>query len=70
METLNENIFVTSINKRKPNKDGKIEVTEKEYDKLWDIILGDTNKECRQSIEDSRKWFKKSVEFANAYKCV
>lgn len=57
------------INNRKPMANGKIKVSSKEWDMLWDKYLGSTNKEVKSKCSDIHKWFDKVRQFGDKYEC-
>lgn len=67
---LEEKLEDKYIDRRRINKRGKIEVTEKEWDYLWNKKLGDVNKKVTATPEENKEWFKKVKEFQDKYECV
>lgn len=63
----NLKINLSKINSRAFNEDGKIEVSEREWDYLWKEILGDPNKTVVESAEETAKWLEKASEFERKY---
>ena len=63
----NLKISISQINSRALNENGKIEVSEREWDYLWKEILGYPNKTIVEGAEETSKWLEKASEFERKY---